>query len=105
MAEYSDPDVAYSINDVPIRLTPERWRHKVDRHHELSDWRDACLTTVSSPDTIVGGHGEALIAIRQVGEARWLAVIYVETHENDGFNLTAYRTRRANWSEVILRRR
>jgi hypothetical protein len=42
-------DVAYSVDDVPIRLTTERWFHIVENHDDLAGCYDDVLRTVEEP--------------------------------------------------------
>jgi uncharacterized protein YuzE len=37
--------VVHSLNDIPIRLTEERWQHIVHRHPEMTSQRDRVLDT------------------------------------------------------------
>ncbi len=49
---------------------------------------------LSSPDRVLGGQQEELLAIREIVPGKWLVVAYREVGE-DGFVVTAYATRRA----------
>lgn len=84
-------DVANSINNIPIRLTDERWRHIVENHEDMAGYYDAVLQTVEDADYIIKGYGEALIALHEVKRKKFLAVVYKE-FDNDGFIITAYFT-------------
>jgi len=42
-------DIAYSIDNVPIRLTAERWFHIVENHDEMAGHHESVLTTVEVP--------------------------------------------------------
>jgi hypothetical protein len=86
-------DVARSINNVPIRLNDERWRHIVTGHPELVRQGDGLLRAVADPDYVFAGLAGELLAARRVGEL-WLVVAYREVSEQDGFVITAYLTRR-----------
>ena len=33
-------DIGYSINDIPIRLTRERWFHIIENHDDLAVYYD-----------------------------------------------------------------
>ena len=101
MAGDRDPDVAISINGVPIRLTAERWQHIIERHHNVSHLVSECLDSIGSPDLILRGHSGAAIAVKRFGTRHYLAVVYVESDLNDGFVLTAYVTDRIDRSAVI----
>ena len=32
------PDITYSVNNVPIRLTDERWIHIVENHDDMAGY-------------------------------------------------------------------
>lgn len=52
---------AISRNNIPIRLTDERWAHITDEHGELNGFREQVLETVIEPQRIVeGGKGSCL---------------------------------------------
>lgn len=94
-------DIVESINNVPIRLTDERWVHIVENHNDLAGYYDQILETVESPDFVVQGYRDALIALRKVTKNFYLAVVYKEIDEEDGFIITAYKTSTPK-KEVIL---
>ena len=80
-----------SKNNVPIRLTDERWTHIVEEHCELAGMRLEILETVENPSRILeGGTGEFL-AVQEIRTDKYLIVVYREI-ENDGFIITAFRT-------------
>jgi hypothetical protein len=56
--------VIYSRNQVPIRLTQERWEHILRRHPEMANQKDRVLETLSDPDLIQQGDLDTLLAIR-----------------------------------------
>ena len=87
-------DVAYSIHQVPIRLTHERWFHIVENHDEMAGHYDSVLSVVEEPDAVFRGHGSTLVAARRYGRRGYLAVIYKELSAQDGFVVTAYFTRK-----------
>lgn len=87
-------DTVRSQAGVPIRLTEERWFHIVENHDDLAGYYDEALNTVENPDVIVKGYGGTLVAMRGVGQRRYLAVIYKEVSRADGFIVTAYFTSR-----------
>lgn len=45
----------YSRNQVPIRLTQERWEHILRRHPEMTNQKDLVLETLGDPDLIQEG--------------------------------------------------
>ena len=90
--------VVYSRNNVPIRLTAERWEHIAARHPEMASQRDRVLETVGDPDLLQSGDREEVLAIRWYGQtpltSKHLVVVYREIDATDGFVLTAYLTSR-----------
>lgn len=82
-----------SQNNIPIRLTDERWNHILIGHPEVAEFKASVLKTVSYPERILEGREGELLAIREVELGKWLVVAYREK-SNDGFIITAYLTRR-----------
>ena len=68
-------DIAYSINDIPIRLTRERWFHITENHDDLAGYYDDVLHAIEDPDMIIQGYGGAHIAMKGMGKKRYLGVI------------------------------
>lgn len=96
-----------SHNNVPIRLTDERWQHIARGHPEMIDQADKVLQTVSKPDKIQLGDSNEPLAIRQytktpVTTDKLLVVAYRETSSADGFIITAYFTSRPSTRREIL---
>ncbi|MDA3792309.1 MAG: hypothetical protein PF545_01450 [Elusimicrobia bacterium] len=56
--------IVKSQNNIPIRLTKERWMHIINRHPEMRGLQDCVLHALSSPDKIQEGDFAALLAIR-----------------------------------------
>lgn len=95
-------DTVKSVNNILIRLTPERWFHIIENHEDVAGYCDEVLNTVESPDFVIKGYEGALIALKQIG-AKFLAAVYKETGINDGFIITAYFTSKIKLErEVIL---
>lgn len=95
-------DIVKSVNDVPIRLTEERWIHIVENHDDMAGYYDDVLSAVEYPDFVIKGNGDALIALKQL-ENKFLAVVYKEVNREDGFIITAYFTSKIKLErEVIL---
>jgi hypothetical protein len=85
--------LATSVNNVPIRLTDERWAHVIQEHEELIASKADVLLTITAPKRVLlGGAGE-LLAVREVGSGKWMVVVYRENNEQDGFVITAFLTR------------
>lgn len=95
-------EIVKSINSIPIRLTDERWVHIIENHDDMAGYYDEVLNIVESPDFVIKGYGEALIALKQL-ETKFLAVVYKEIRSSDGFIITAYFTNNIKLErEVIL---
>ena len=62
-------DTAYSVNDIPIRLTKERWFHITENHDDLAGYYDDVLHTIENPDLVVQGYGGALVVVKGVGKS------------------------------------
>ena len=97
-------DIAYSIANVPIRLTHERWFHIVENHDELSGYYDDVLAVIEDPELVLSGYRGSLIAARGYGRNRYLMVVYKELSRGDGFVITAYFTsklerKRVTWEK------
>jgi len=82
-----------SLNNVPIRLTEERWMHILEEHGELAQMQQQILDAVAKPARILAGSVGELLAIREVEPGKWLVVVYRENND-DGFVITAFLTRR-----------
>jgi len=80
-----------SKNDVPIRLTDERWSHIVEEHCELAGMRLEVLEAVTNPSRILAGGAGELLAVQETHARKHLVVVYRED-ENDGFIITAFIT-------------
>ena len=95
-------DIVKSVNDVPIRLTDERWVHIIENHDDMAGYYDEVLNVVESPDCVIKGYGNALIALKKL-QKKFLAVVYKEISSDDGFIITAYFTSKIKLErEVIL---
>ena len=84
--------IAFSVNGVPIRLTPERWSHIIESRDELAGMMPDVLNTVESPDWVTKGYRGALVAWKGFGRRRFLAMVYKEVDKTDGFVVTAFFT-------------
>jgi hypothetical protein len=85
--------IVKSHNNIPIRLTTERWQHIIMRHPEMVNQREYLLETITLPHLIQRGDFDSFIAIRFYEKtpltSKYLVVIYKEL-TNDGFVITAY---------------
>jgi hypothetical protein len=87
-------EVVHSVNDVPIRLSSERWTHIVEHHDDLAGHYHAVLETVQRPDAVYEGDGGELLAVSSQFTPYWLVVAYREISSSDGVVITAFFTRR-----------
>ncbi len=94
-------DIAFSINDVPIRLTDERWDHIVSNKPYLLDYESVVLRAVEEPVVILRGYSGALVAVLPLGRDRFLHVVYKEVNREDGFIVTAFIARDYRRNQVI----
>lgn len=101
--------VVRSRNDVPVRLTEERWLHITKRHPEMAGQREKVLETLSWPDMIQEGDFGEKLAVRRYAETplgdERLIVAYREVNADDGFVVTAYLARRPSARREIVWRR
>jgi hypothetical protein len=97
-------DISCSVDGVPIRLTAERWFHIVENHDDLAGHYDDVLDTIENPDLIVRGYRGSLIAVRGLGQGRYLAVVYRQLSAEDGFVITAYITSKVERRKAIWKR-
>ena len=98
---------ARSKNGVQIRLTDERINHIVSNHPELQGLNHWIIETIEKPDLILYGDYSELIALKlytksPVSEDKFLAVVYKEKNDVDGFVLTAYFCRKLNKGRKVL---
>ena len=101
--------VVYSIDNVPIRLTHERWKHITSRHPEMKNEKERLVETISNPDFVQRGDFGTLLAVRFYGRtpltAKYLVVVYKEMNKEDGFILTAYFTNKPSERREIIWKR
>ncbi len=69
-------DVAKSKNDVPIRLTGERWFHITEEHSEMAGYYFEVLETVEGPEAVYEGRAGECIAVREVEKGKYIVVVY-----------------------------
>jgi len=91
--------IGFSVNNVPIRLSKERFEHISSRHPEMKDSISRILETLNNPDFVQRGDAGTHLAIKKfqktpVTDKKFLVVVYKEVHLDDGFVLTAYYTTR-----------
>lgn len=81
--------VTKSINGKAIRLTDERWVHIVEGHPEMAGYLNEVVLAVASPDLILMGGNNELLASVYKRPDKILVVVYKE-NEHDGFIITAF---------------
>jgi hypothetical protein len=86
-------DMIKSKNNVPIRLTEERWFHITEEHSEMAGYYFEVLETVEEPEAIYEGKTGELLAVREVENGKNIVVVYKELSKEDGFVITAFLTR------------
>jgi len=92
-------ELVKSKNDVPIRLTKERWFHITEEHSEMAGYYFEVLETVEDPEAIYEGKMGESISVREIEEGKIIVVVYRELSKEDGFVITAYLTRRKSQFE------
>lgn len=83
-------ETVYSINNVPIRLTDERWEHIGEAHPYMTRYYEDMLDAVGDPEYIFPGHRGSLVAVVMLRKKKILHVLYRELSRDDGFIITAY---------------
>ena len=96
-------ETVYSVNNVPIRLTDERWDHILERRPYMSSYYDAMLDAVEEPTYILRGYTGTLVAVVVLGRAKYLYVTYRENTASDGFIITAGIKAKLDKSKTIWR--
>ena len=94
-------ETAYSVNNVPIRLTEERWEHIVDNKPYMYAFEEAIFQAIEEPTLILAGYAGARVAVLSLGRERFLHVVYKEVSSYDGFVVTAFVSRTYNRGKVI----
>jgi len=90
-------NIVKSINDVPIRLTDERWNHIVENHNEMAGYYYDVLETIAAPQYLIEGNNDELWAVKFISEKKCILVIYREIKfKNDGFIITSFLTTKFN---------
>ncbi len=84
--------IAISKNNIPIRLSDERWMHITTGHPEMANYYYEILEAIENPDIIYAGNNDAKIAIKKFQERndKFVVVVYKEISDTDGFVITAY---------------
>ncbi|MEO9004553.1 MAG: hypothetical protein ABI288_07440 [Ginsengibacter sp.] len=85
-------DIAFSKNNIPIRLNDERWYHITTGHPEMADSYYDILETIEDPFIIYKGNFDEKIAVSNILSyiEKFIVVVYKEINTDDGFVITAY---------------
>jgi hypothetical protein len=75
--------------------------HIVENHDEMAGYYEETLSVIEDPQWVLRGYGGTLIAARSFGRRRYLAVVYREVSQDDGFVITAYLSSRLNRSAIV----
>ena len=94
-------DIAYSVNDVPIRLTAERGYHIVENHDDVAGHYDDVLETIETLDLVLRGYKGALIAVHGAGRGEYFCLVYREIGKTDGFVISAFFTDEINKRHIV----
>ena len=97
-------EIAYSVNDVPIRFTEERWEHIINNKPYMESYYERILDAIEKPTFVLRGYAGSLIAILSVGRQRYMHVVYKEVSQDDGFIITAFIARKYNRRMIVWSR-
>lgn len=107
--DFSLMPIVPSKNNIPVRLTEERWGHIESRHPEMRHHKAEVLETIAEPDFIQQGDFGVLLAARRYPHtaltSKYVMVAYRELGQTDGFVLTAYLSSRPASRRPILWKR
>ena len=98
--------VANSKNNIPTRLSEERWQHISTGHPEMADFYFEILETIENPIIIYKGKMDELIAVSHEYKptGKFFVVVYKEENNKDGFVITAFLSNKQSYfknKEVI----
>ena len=87
-------NIALSFNNVPVRLTRERWLHISLGHPEMAAFYDEILETVENPENVYQGIYKELLAVKRQNNdpSKFIVVVYKEVDKDDGFIITSFIT-------------
>lgn len=100
---------AFSVHNIPIRLTNERWRHISVGHPEMAAYIDQILDCVENPEIVYQGTEDEFLAVKSLDneKLKFIVVVYKESDDNDGFIITSFITNKLaylNNKKVIWKR-
>ncbi|MBM3702659.1 MAG: hypothetical protein FJW63_06705 [Actinobacteria bacterium] len=88
-------DIAYSVNNIPIRLTGEWWTHIVENHEDMAGYYFDVLEAVNNSSYVLDGDEDELWTVKYINKVKVFLVIYKESKsKNDGFIVTAFTKQR-----------
>ena len=87
-------DIVRSKNNVPIRLSEERWFHITEEHSEMAGYYYEVLESLEGPDAIYEGGADEFLAVKELEKGKYIVVVYKEVSKDYGFIITAFLTRR-----------
>jgi len=96
---------AYSVNNIPVRLTDERWEHILHEHAEFA-YNDSnmILEAVEDPEYILPGRRGSCVAVVVLGRGSYLHVFCKEVSAKDGFIITAGIRPKMDKKKIIWRK-
>ena len=101
--------IVKSVENVPVRLSQERWEHIIKRHPEMKYQKERVLETIENPDLVQKGDFGGRLAIKFYEDtpltSKFLVVIYKEVSKLDGFIITAYYTNKPSGRRKALWKR
>lgn len=87
-------DIVISKNNIPIKLTAERWRHITMGHPEMANYYHEILTTIENPFEMYEGSNLALMAISNKVDEGFVFIVEVYKEKGlEGFVITSYLTK------------
>ncbi len=98
--------IAFSVNNVPIRLTEERLKHICKAHPEMQGRENEIIEVLNKPNLVQQGDAGSLLATKKfdktpVSNNKYLIVAYKELNSTDGFVLTAFYSSRLRDRKII----
>jgi len=87
-------DIVISKNNIPIRLSEERWEHITKSHDYMASYYFEILESIADPEFIVRGSAGELIAVKKIKKNKYIVVVYRELSKTDGFIITAFITKK-----------
>ena len=99
--------LARFVSGVLLMLTNERIAHIMFNHPEVIGQIPWIIETIEKPDLILSGDYSEIIAIKlfkkaPVTENKYLAVVFRENRDDDGYILTAYFCSNFNKRRKVL---